>query len=141
MTIKTLGSSVYFVDVTGDVQRLDKVTAINGLGDGSDEIDTDSTDEFDDDGQVSLSVVATTSTQQQALRALRASRSYASWMIALNDQVTVPTADADDRLVSPGPTTIEFLASIINLSWDFGMEDVIRCTITLERASALNWDV
>jgi hypothetical protein len=82
-----------------------------------------------------------TSAAQQALQDLRESGTKCSWMIVFSDQDGSPASvDSDARLVSPGPTTAEFLGYVADVTFDVATNEIVRGTLTVQRSGPVNWD-
>ena len=119
-------------------------TGVSGLEGAVNQIDTTCLDSavmekvagMEDPGEVSAPFnFIPTSFSHQALFDLRDSRTLCSWMVVLSDQSGSPTAvDSNGRLVSPGPTTIEFLGYISNITLDLATNEIVRGTLTVQRS-------
>jgi hypothetical protein len=81
------------------------------------------------------------SAAHQALQDLDESGEAISWMIVLSDQDGAPTSvDSSGNLVSPGATTVEFLAYVSDFNIDIQTNEIVRATLTLQRSGAKTWD-
>jgi hypothetical protein len=75
------------------------------------------------------------------LSALNDSGETVSWMIVFSDTVLAPTAvDSEGRLISAGPTSVEFLAYIEDFELDVQTNEIVRATMALQRSGPKNWD-
>lgn len=125
-------------------------TGISGLGGARSQIDVTCLEseemEYEaglaNPGQVSVPInFIPRSEAHQALMALKESGTLISWMIVASDQAGSPSAvDSEDRLVSPGSTTVEFLAYVADVNLDFATNDISKGTITLQRSGAPVFD-
>lgn len=125
-------------------------TGINGLGGAANQIDTTCLDSVEmeyargmlNPGQISVPInFIPRSEAHQALLALREDGRSISWMIVFSDQTGSPSSvDSEDRLVSPGDTTAEFLAYVSDFQIDIATNEIVRATLTLQRSGAVNWD-
>lgn len=151
--LKSQNSRLYFTDAAGSPQNILKVacpTAINGLGGTAGKIDKSCLDSEEDEfeqGRKTPDVITVPinfiprSRAHQALEDLYDSGDTVSWMLVASDQPLAPTAlDADNRLVSPGPTTREFLGYVENFTFDIGNNDLWRGTVTIQRSGAIRRD-
>lgn len=148
--IKSQGSRMFFTDAAGSPQNILKVacpTAVTGLGGTATPIPKtclDSEEEEFEQGMKTPDVVNVPinfiprSASHQALEELYDSGDIVSWMLVGSDQATDPTAlDADNRIVSPGATTREFLGYVENFTFDIGTNDIWRGTVTIKRSGAI----
>jgi hypothetical protein len=139
------------VGCLGGVAGIGYRVAGGGLGGAANQIDItclDSTEmEYSrgllNPGQVTVPInFIARSEAHQALLDLRESGDTVSWMMVLSDQASAPTSvDSDDRLVSPGDTTAEFLAYVADFTFDAPMNDIVRGSLTLQRSGAVVWDL
>jgi hypothetical protein len=149
-TIKTKGTRLYFTNAAGSPQDILKVacaTGITGLGGAADQIDKtclDSEEREFEQGFKTPSVVTIPinfiprSASHQALEELFDSGDTVSWMIVASDQAGAPTTlDADNRLVSPGATTREFLGYVSDFTFDVSTNDIWRGTLTVQRSGKI----
>lgn len=83
------------------------------------------------------------SAAHQALISLDASSEIISWLVLFSDgALTPPTSvDSDDRLVSAGPTSVEFLGYVADLNFDVQQNDIVRGTLVIQRTGAKVWDL
>lgn len=151
-TIKTKGTRLFFTDAAGspqDILRVACLTGISGLGGAADQIDITCLDSEErefvqgfktpDVITVPINFIAR-SAAHQALVALQESGDTVSFMIVASDQTGSPTTlDGDNRLVSPGATTAEFLGYVANFTFDIGSNEIWRGTLTIQRSGAINW--
>lgn len=151
--IKTKNTRLYFTDAAGspqDILRVLCATGINGLGGAADQIDItclDSTEREFVQGFKTPDVVNVPinfiprSAAHQALINLQETGDVVSWMIVASDQSGEPTTlDANNRLVSPGPTSAEFLGYVSNFTFDIGGNEIWRGTLTIQRSGAIDWN-
>lgn len=155
-TIKSQGTKLYFAfpaesSSTPTILRVACPTGISGLGGAANQIDITCLDSAEmeyargllNPGQVTVPInFIARSESHQALLDLRESGGTISWMMVLSDQSAAPTAvNSEDRLVSPGETTAEFLAYVADFTFDAPMNDIIRGSLTLQRSGAAVWDL
>lgn len=148
--IKTQDTDLYFAVAASDIYKVACATGVTGLGGAADQIDTTCLDSVEREyargmlnpGQVSVPInFIPRSAAHQALVALKDSGETVSWMIVLSDQAGAPsTLDTDGRLVSPGATTVEFLAYVADFTVDVAINEIVRATLTLQRSGALVWN-
>lgn len=160
--IRTKGTRLYFatpLDASSSdsdgvtIKYVACATGIAGLGGPADQIDTTclgSTErEFvqgmANPGQITVPFNAIpASGSQQALWDLFADGRNVSFMIVCSDAVdagNVPVSvDSDDRLISAGSTTAEFLAYVSDMAIDIQTNEIVRGTLTLQRSGAVAWD-
>lgn len=159
--IRTQGTRLYFADPTSAsssdpdgvvIRYVACATGITGLGGQSPQINTSCLDSAEDEfqagrnspGQVNVPFnVIPRSAAHQALIDLDEAKTVISWMVVLSDaQLTPPTSvDADSRLVSAGPTTVEFLGYVSDLQIDVQDNEIVRGTLVLQRSGAKVWDL
>jgi hypothetical protein len=152
-TVKTKGTKLFFTDAAGspsDILRVACATGISGLGGSSDQIDITCLDSaerefvqgFSTPGVVTVPInFIPRSAAHQALMALKESGDTVSWMIVASDQTGAPVSlDGDNRLVSPGPTSAEFLGYVGDFAFDIQANDIWRGTLTIQRSGAIAWD-
>ena len=54
---------------------------------------------------------------------------------------TLPTSvDSDDRLVSAGSTTAEFLGYVSDVTIDIQTNEIVRGSLVIQRSGAVAWD-
>ena len=150
-TIETKGTRLYFAVDATTIERVACPTGITGLGGAADQIETTCLDSvereykqgFRNPGPVTVPInFIPQSSSHQALLDLAESGDTISWMIVLSDQTGSPTAvDSDDRLVSPGPTTIEFLGYVADFNLDVSTNEIVRATLTIQRSGAAAYDL
>jgi hypothetical protein len=148
--VKTQGTRLYFAAAASDILKVACPTGANGLGGAANQIDTTCLDSEEmekargllDPGQITVPInFIPSSASHQALQDLRASGETVSWMVVLSDQSAEPVnTDSNDRIVSPGPTTAEFLAYVADFSIDIATNEIVRATLTLQRSGPINWD-
>lgn len=150
--VKTQNTDLYFA-VPGSSSEIHKVqcaTAITGLGGQAGQIETTCLSSVEKEfvrgllnpGPLNVPInVIFRSAAFQALQALRDSGETTSFMIVFSDQDAAPTALNSDRLVSPGPTSAEFLAYVADLPIEVNTDDIVRATLMLQRSGAVNWDM
>ena len=151
-TVKSKNTKLFFTDAAGspqDILRVLCATGISGLGGATDQIDITCLDSeereyvqgYSTPGVVSVPInFIPRSAAHQALMALKDSGDVVSWMIVGSDQAGSPTTlDGDNRLVSPGATTAEFLGYVQDINIDIGGNDIWRATLTIQRSGSVNW--
>lgn len=157
--IETQGTRLYFAtplaasssDPDGVViLRVACATGIQGLGGAANQVDQTCLDSVEMEyirglpspGQVTVPInFIPRSAAHQALTALKESGDTISWMIVCSDQATAPTTvDSDSRLVSPGPTTAEFLGYVADFNIDIAANEIVRATLLIQRSGAVVWD-
>jgi hypothetical protein len=153
-TIETKGTRIFFGDVdnSSTIHQVACPTAANGLGGAADQIDITCLSSAEREykqglpnpGQVTVPInFIPRSAAHQALIDLKDSGTTVSWMIAFSDYTGAgPTAfDSDGRLVSPGETTAEFLGYVADFTFDIGLNEIVRGTLTIQRSGAVAWDL
>jgi hypothetical protein len=148
--IETKGTRLYFAYADTEILKVACATGISGLGGAGDQIDTTCLDSQEmeyargmkNPGQVTVPVnFIPQSAAHQALIDLDDSAGIVSWMIVLSDQANTPTTlDSNGRLVSPGATTVEFLAYVADFNIEMQTNEIVRATLTLQRSGPRNWD-
>lgn len=160
--IKTKGSRLYFADPLGaSSSDADGVvilfvacpTAITGLGGPRGQIPSSCLDSNADEFEAGREAPATVnvpfnyiprSAAHQALKALKASGDKISWMVVFSDAGNAgdypTTVDSNQRLISAGPTTAEFLGYISDMTFDGQDNDIWRGTLTIQRSGDIVWD-
>jgi hypothetical protein len=149
-TVKTKGTKLYFAVSDSEIHYVSCATGIQGLGGPTGRIDTTCLDSLEMEyaqglaDPASLSVpfnVIPASAAHQALLSLKDTGDTISWMAVLSNQTGAPTAlDSDGRLVSPGPTTAEFLGYVADIELDIQTNEIVRGTLQVQRSGAVNWD-
>lgn len=149
-TLKTQGTKLYFANEASEILQVLCATGIQGLGGAADRIDktclTSAEREYDrgmlDPEAVSIPInFIPTSAAHQAINDLRDSGDTISWMIVFSDQSGAPASmDSDNRLVSPGSTTAEFLGYVADFNIDIATNEIVRGTLTVQRSGAVVWD-
>ena len=161
-TIRTKGTRLYFAspllasndDADGVVIKyVACATGITGLGGAADQIDITclSSEEREyvqgmaNPGQITVPFnVIPSSESHQALFALKDAGTQISWMVCFSDAVAagdVPTAvDSDQRLVSAGSTSAEFLGYVSDVTLDVQTNEIVRGTLIIQRSGAIVWD-
>jgi hypothetical protein len=61
-------------------------------------------------------------------------------MLADNTGAGPTTFDSDGRLVSPGPTTLEFMGYLADFTFDLALNEIVRGTLTVQRSGEIRWD-
>jgi hypothetical protein len=159
-TVRTQGTRLFFAspdaasssDPDGVViYKLACPTGINGLGGARGQIDTTCLDSIEMEKQGGMLDPTELSApfnflpgsfSHQALLDLRESGTLISWLIAFSDQLVSPTAvDSSSRLVSPGPTTAEFLGYVADVTFDIATNEIVRGTLTIQRSGPVAWDL
>lgn len=148
--IKTQGTRLFFAVSASEILKVACPTGANGLSGARGQIDTTCLDSVEmekvgamlDPGQVTIPInFIPRSASHQALIDLRESGELISWMVVLSDQAGTPSSvDSNDRLVSPGATTGEFLAYVSDFAIDVATNEIVRATLTLQRSGAVAWD-
>lgn len=149
-TVKTQGTRLHFAYQESEILKVLCPTGISGLGGAADAITSTCLDSEENEsergllnpGPLTVPVnFIPNSASHQALIALRESGAKISWMIVLSDQEDPPVAvDSNQRLVSPGPTTIEFLAYVADLAIDIATNEIVRATLTVQRSGKAIWN-
>lgn len=150
-TVKTQGTRLYFAVSASEILKVACATGITGLGGPAtrieetclDSLEMESVQGLKDPGTVSIPInFIPRSAAHQALLTLAESGDVISWMIVLSNQTGTPSSvDSDDRLISPGPTTVEFLAYAADLNVDIATNEIVRATLELQRSGAKVWDL
>jgi hypothetical protein len=148
--IETKGTKLYFAVSASEILAVSCATGIQGLGGPGTKIDSTCLDSLEMEyikGLNDPSTVAVPinfipqSAAQQALSELNDSGETISWMIVFSDQALAPTTvDSEGHLVSPGPTSVEFLAYIEDFELDVQTNEIVRATMLLQRSGPKNWD-
>jgi len=150
-TIATKGTRLYFAASASEILKVACPTGITGFGGPATQIDEtclDSTDmEFfagmANPGALSVPVnFINRSAAHQALVALKESGEKISFMVVDSDQTGAPVSvDSDGRLVSPGPTTKEFLGYVADIDYNYDLNEIKRATLTIQRSGAVVYDL
>lgn len=151
-TVLTKGTRLYFA-VPGSSSEIHKVacpTGITGLGGAADQIDSTCLDSEEREyrpgmpnpGPVSVPInFIPGSASHQALVGLKESGETTSFMVVLSDQEDAPDQlDSNGRLVSPGPTSFEFLGYVADFNIDVATNEIVRATVTIQRSGAVQYD-
>lgn len=148
-TVATKGTRLFFARIDSEILKVACPTGISGLGGSADQIDTTCLDSQEREytrgmttpGTLSIPInFIPRSAAHQALLELRDNGEIISWMIVLSDQTGAPSSlDTDNRLVSPGPTTAEFLGYISDFNIDVATNEIVRATMTVQRSGAVAW--
>lgn len=161
-TLKTQGTRLYFAspasasssDADGVViMYVTCPTGIQGLGGAADQIDTTCLDATErtfvqgllNPGQITVPFnFDPDAASHQELMLLRDAGTVVSWMVVFSDAVTagtLPTSvDSDDRLVSAGSTTAEFLGYVSDVTIDIQTNEIVRGSLVIQRSGAVAWD-
>lgn len=148
--VRTKGTRLYFAYSATEILKVDCATGITGLGGAGTQIDKTCLDseesEYErgmkDPGEITVPInFIPQSAAHQALMDLDDSGNLISWMVVLSDQPAAPTSlDSDGRLVSPGPTTVEFMGYVANVELNInGANEIVRGTLTIQRSGPRNW--
>lgn len=147
--IKTKGTRLFFAFTPSEVLMVACPTAITGLGGPGGQIETTCLNSVEREyevgmpnpGQINVPInFIPRSAAHQALLALKESQEKISWMIVLSDQGSDPThADANNRIVSPGATTAEFLASVDDFNFTIAANQIVQGALILQRSGAVAW--
>jgi hypothetical protein len=158
-TVKTQGTKLYFVDTltssVGAIVELACPTGITGLGGAADQIETTCLGATVDrtyvrglgtPGQVSVPFnLIPTNVSHQILFDLKEAGTVTSWLAALSDGTTPPTAlNSFDKIIAPaGRTSFGFDAYIADINIDIATNEIVRGTLTLQRSGSVTatWDV
>jgi hypothetical protein len=150
-TVKTQGTRLFFAVSDSEILKVACPTGITGLGGPGGQIGTTCLDseemEYErgmlDPGPLTVPInFIPRSAAHQALIDLRESGEKISWMIVFSDRTGAgpTTLDSNGRLVSPGPTTAEFLAYVSDFAFDIATNEIVRGTLTLQRSGAAEWN-
>ena len=152
--LKTQGTALYFVKPgtpTGTAVKVTCPTGISGLGGAADQIDTTCLDDTDDrqyvrglgnPGQVTVPFVLKAGDASHAdLIALKAAGTSVEWMVCMSDATTEPTVTASSNSFAALTTrsNIEFTGYVADITIDAAGNEVVRGTMTIQRAGA--WTV
>lgn len=152
--LKTQGTALYFVKpgtTTGTAVKVTCPTGISGLGGAADQIDTTCLDDTDDrqyvrglgnPGQVTVPFVLKAGDASHAdLIALKAAGTSVEWMVCMSDATTAPTVTASSNSFAALTTrsNIEFTGYVADITIDAAGNEVVRGTMTIQRAGA--WTV
>jgi hypothetical protein len=147
--IETKGTKLYFAVSASEILKVACATGIQGLGGAGNQIDKTCLDSTEmeyfrgmkDPSEVTIPVnFIPRSAAHQALQDLDDSGETISWMLVLSDQAGAPTSvDSNGNLVSPGATTVEFLAYVSDFEIDIQTNEIVRATLTLQRSGAKTW--
>ena len=151
--LPTKGTRLFFVAADSDrsIQKVACPTGIQGLGGPADQLDTTCLDSEEREfapglpnpGQLTIPInFIPTSESHQAILDLQSegAQGIVSWMIVLSDQAGAPTTKtSDERLISPGATTAEFLGYVADFNIDIATNEIVRGTLTLQRSGKVNW--
>lgn len=152
--LKTQGTHLYFVKPgtpTGTAVKVTCPTGISGLGGAADQIDTTCLDDTDDrqyvrglgnPGQVTVPFVLKAGDASHAdLIALKAAGTSVEWMVCMSDATTAPTVTASTNSFAALTTrsNIEFTGYVADITIDAAGNEVVRGTMTIQRAGA--WTV
>lgn len=147
--IKTQDSKLFFATAASEILQVACPTGITGLGGAADQIDSTCLDSTErqyvrgmlNPGQITVPInLIPRSAAHQALITLRESGDVVSWMIVLSDQTAEPTTfDSEDRIESPGPTTVEWQGYIADLTVDIAINEIVRGTMVIQRSGAAVW--
>ena len=150
-TILTKGTRIYFAVSGSEILKVACATGVQGLGSPASQIDETCLDSpemeykkgLKNPSAVSIPInTIPRSAAHQALLDLDESDNTISWMIVFSDQAGAPTAvDSDGRLVSPGPTSVEFLGYVADFEVDIQTNEIVRGTLNLQRSGAKAWDL
>lgn len=80
-----------------------------------------------------------TSRSHQALIRLRDQRRQASFLLAFGRTSPAPTTITAGRIVSAGPTCVEWLGKVLAVSHVVSIGEVVRSTLVLARDGAMVW--
>ncbi len=152
--IETKGTRLFFAYVgsSSEILQVACPTAITGLGGAADQIDITCLSSAEREykqglpnpGQVTVPInFIPRSAAHQALIDLKESGDTISWMIVCSDYTGAgpTTTDSDGRLVSPGPTTVEFLGYVADFTFDIGLNEIVRASVVIQRSGEPVWDL
>lgn len=147
--VETRGTRLYFRYSDSEILKVACATGITGLGGAGDQIETTCLDSDEREyargmlnpGPLSVPInFIPKSAAHQRLTDLRETGETVSWMIVLSDQTGEPNSvDTDNRLVSPGPTTVEFLGYVADFNIDIATNEIVRATLTIQRSGGVTW--
>lgn len=148
--IESKGTRLYFARSATEILKVACATGISGLGGAGDQIDSTCLDSVEREyvrGMLAPAAISVPinfiprSAAHQALTALREDGDVISWMIVFSDSTLTPsTLDSNDRLVSAGPTSVEFLGYVSDFNVDIATNEIVKATLTIQRTGAANWD-
>lgn len=162
-TVKTKGTRLYFATPT-DASSNDAdgvtikyvlcVTGVQGLGGAADQIDTTCLDSeereyvqgMSNPGQVTVPFnLIPNAGSHQALIALKEAGTVISWMVVFSDAGAnndyPVSVDSNQRLVSAGPTSAEFLGYVSDVTLDIATNEIVRANLVIQRSGAIEWDL
>jgi hypothetical protein len=149
MSIKSQGTTVYFVDPTSQssasVITLKCPTGVSGMGGAKDQIDDTCLSELVDKtfvaglgnpGQVSIPFILDPSNaSHQDLFDLKEDGTTLHWAVGLSDGTATPTLDSnDDFIFGASRSFIGFEGYIADVNIDIAGNDVVRGTLTVQRS-------
>lgn len=150
--VRTQGTELFFVNPLGSPQAIVKLacpTGITGLGGAGDQIEDTCLDTTGDKtfqrglgtpGQVSVPFnLIPRDVSHQDLFTLKDSGEVLSWLAALSESSTDPTAvDGEDVIVPPTDrTSFGFMAYIADVNIDIATNEIVRGTLTLQRSGSV----
>ena len=148
MSVKTQGTSLYFID-SSSVVTVGCPTGITGLGGTRDQIETTCLNATDDKsyvsglgnpGQVSVPFVfSTTDTSHQTLLDLHDTGEVTEWAIGLSDGTAAPTIVSGAFNFASTRTYASFDAFVADINIDIATNEVVRGTLTLQRSGSVAW--
>lgn len=155
--VKTQGTELYFRHFLASdptLIKLDCPTGMTGIGGGAkSQIPTTCLDTTGDETQVTglgtpspISVpfnFIPSSGAQQALFDLKASGDLVDWIGLFSDGTAAPTLDTDGEIVPPGSpqrTSVQFEASVSEVSIDVATNEIVRGTLSLLRSGSETWN-
>lgn len=147
--LETKNTRLYFRYSDSEIHKVACATGITGLGGAGDQIDTTCLDSDEREyvrgmlnpGPLSVPInFIPLSAAHQRLTELRETGERVSWMIVLSDQAGAPvTVDTDNRLIAPGPTSVEFIGYVSDMNIDIATNEIVRATLTIQRSGGVNW--
>lgn len=144
--IRTQKTQLYVVSGPTAAQVIEQCAGIGGLGGAADQIDTTHlmSDErefergFANPGPVTLTMIWDDKLVSHVLlRTLFASGAKVEWMIADSDGTAAPTVAASAFASLTSRTNRKFVAYVADINIDFGLNEVQRATVTLQRSGAV----
>jgi len=149
-TVKTQGTELFFVNLGGaspnEIVKVSCPTGVTGLGGSTDQIESTCLDTVGNKtfaaglstpGQVSVPFnLIPRDVSHQDLMRLKDSGDVLSWLVALSDGTTDPTAIAVDGTIVPpaNRTSFGFQAYVSDLNIDIATNEIVRGTLTLQRS-------
>lgn len=151
MSIKSQGTTLYFVDATQSspaVVTMKCPTGISGMGGARDQIDdtclANTADKtfvggLGNPGQVSVPfILSPTDASHKDLFDLKDAGTTLEWCVGLSDGTNAATLDSNDSFVAPtSRSSIIFNGYVSDVNIDVAGNDVVRGTLTIQRSGAV----